>query len=97
MAITVYAGETVRVVNNFFDFDNIPKSPQLVRFKVYNRKYEVLLDVMLTEANKLDEGKYFYDYITPPESNQTYTVEFYGEIAGNPTIERQQIYTTFIK
>lgn len=95
--ITVLAGQTVRAVNTFYNFDGVPQDPQIVRFKIYDRRYNLLEDFTLTDGNKLDEGKYFYDYITPAEPNQRYIIEFYGEIAGNPTIERQQIYTTFLR
>lgn len=95
--ITVFAGEAVRVVNTFFNFDNTPQDPHLARFKVYDNKYGVLLDTVLSDSHKVSTGKYFYDYITPTQPNQQYIVEFYGEIAGNPTIVREKIYTTFLK
>jgi hypothetical protein len=95
--ITVIAGTAIRIINTFYNFKGEQQDPQIVRFKIYDRRYTLLEDFTLTDGNKLEEGKYFYDYITPTEPNQRFIVEFYGEIAGNPTIERQQIYTTFLR
>ncbi|MBO0962390.1 hypothetical protein J1P26_22060 [Neobacillus sp. MM2021_6] len=97
MNITVIAGTAIRAVNTFYNFDGKPQDPQLVKFKVYDRSYKLLEDYILSDANKLSEGKYFYDYATPDEPYKSIILEFYGEIAGNKTIERKQIITTFIK
>lgn len=93
----VLAGTTVRVVNIFTNFDGEPQDPQIVKFKVYDKKYALLTEVTLGEDNKIETGKYFYDYITPMEPKQKSILEFYGEISGNPTIERFQIDTIFVK
>lgn len=94
---TVIAGTSVRAVNTFHNFEGLAQDPDLVRFKVYDESYKLLDNYTLTDANKLSEGKYFYDYITPSEPYKTLILEFYGEIAGNPTIERMRISTTFMK
>jgi hypothetical protein len=95
--ISVIAGTAIRAVNTFYNFENTPQDPNVVKVKIYDRRYQMVGDYVLTDANKLSEGKYFYDYVTPTERNQKFIIEFYGEIAGNPTIERQQIFTTFLK
>lgn len=94
---TVVAGTAIRITNTFYNFDGVPQDPQIVRFRIYDRRYNLLEDFTLTDGNKLEEGKYFYDYITPSEPNQRYIIEFYGEIAGNPTIERETIFTAFLR
>lgn len=90
------AGSTVRIVNTFFNFDGKPQDPQLVKLKIYDRKYKVIQNINLSDGNKLETGKYFYDWKTPSEIKERYIIEFYGEISGNPTIERKQLVTKFI-
>ena len=97
MSQIVVSGTAIRVVNTFYNFDNQPQDPDVVKFRVYDSSYKQLGDYILTEENRISEGKYFYDYVTPSERNKTIILEFYGEISGNPTIERKQITTTFIK
>lgn len=93
----VIAGTTVRVINIFTNFEGTPQDPQIIKFKVYDRKYQLISEVTLGEDNKIETGKYFYDYITPIEPKQKHILEFYGEISNNPTIERFQIDTIFVK
>jgi hypothetical protein len=95
--MNVLAGQTVRVVNTFSNFEGNPQDPNLVKFKVYDKKYALLDEQILGDSNKLEEGKYFVDYVTPQDPNQKYILEFYGEISGNPTFEREVIYTSFVR
>lgn len=94
---TVLAGQTVRVINTFYNFEGAQHDPNLVKFKVYDKTYKLIDEHILSDANKLEEGKFFFDYITPQTPNQKYVLEFYGEISGNPTFEREVLYTTFVR
>jgi hypothetical protein len=97
MSITALSGSTVRAVNVFYNFEGNPMDPDLVKVRIYDRKYKMEQEFILSDGNKLQTGVYFFDYVTPTEPSQTKIIEFYGEISGNPSIERDTIYTTFIK
>jgi hypothetical protein len=97
MSVTVYAGSTVRITNNFYNFAGELTDPEIVKVKIYDRTYKLETEHILADGNKLATGKYFFDYHTPTEPSQKRIIEFYGEIAGNPTFERETIFTTFLR
>lgn len=88
-------GNTVRFECSFFDFDKTSVDPQLVKFIIYNNKYEIILENILADSNKIGVGDYFFDYITTKEIKKYY-YEWYGEINGTPSIKRGQFATKFI-
>lgn len=88
-------GNTVRFDCVFYDFDGVRIDPEVVKIVVYNSRYEVLLEEMMTTNNKKDTGEYFYDYITESKKQNIF-YEWYGEINGKPSLKRGQITTNFI-
>lgn len=95
--IEVLAGNTVRFTNTFYNFEQKPTDPNIIKIKVYDHTYKLIEEVNLGLNNRISDGKFFYDYHTPPEPDRAYIIEFYGEISGNPTFERELIKTTFLK
>jgi len=88
-------GNTIRFECSFFDYDKTRVNPQLVKFIIYNTKYEIVLETILGESNKVGIGSYFFDYITGKEIKK-YFYEWYGEIDGTPSLMRGQFATKFI-
>lgn len=97
MMIKVLSGNTIRFECTFYDFENSPVDPTEVKVIVYDKTYTRIVDVLLGEANKIDVGKYYYNFVVP-ESNSTtmYIFEFYGRINDAPAIAREQIMAEFI-
>lgn len=87
-------GNTIRLTCSFFGFDGKPANPQIVRVIIYDVLYKKIKEVTLTETNKIKDGEYYFDYIPTKEGRVYY--EWYGEIAGNPSIKRGTIEAKFI-
>lgn len=85
-------GSTVRLECTFYNFENEIIDPSLVRVKVYDYKYNVILDEIGT---KITTGKYLYDFVIPPKE-QKLIYEWYGEIDGKPSIKRAEFIAKFV-
>ena len=57
--------------------------------------YKKLNEYVLTSSNKIKTGEYYFDYI-PTKSGKVY-YEWYGEIAGKPSIKRDVLTAQFIQ
>ena len=88
-------GNTVRFSCTFLDFNGEKIDPSVVKMIIYNSIYEIMLEEVVTVANKQGIGEYFYDYITVGK-NYTLYYEWYGEINGKPSLKRGTITTNFI-
>jgi hypothetical protein len=88
-------GDTVRVYASFFDVNGNPKDPEIVKVKFYDYRYNLLEEFLISSSNKLAVGEYFFDYRTQNKEMRVY-YEWYGEIAGNPVIDRDGFRTKFI-
>lgn len=86
-------GNTIRLTCEFFDFDGIPKSPDDVKIRIYDYKYNVIDE--FNNATKTEEGKYYFDYVSETE-NKTYYYEWYGQLDGTPSLRRGSFITKFI-
>jgi hypothetical protein len=94
---TYQTGESIRLEATFNDLGNMPIDQDLVRFKVYDYKYNLINDFALdTVANKLSNGHYMFDYIAPTTPQRIY-YEWYGEKNGSPSIARGGFRTVFMK
>ena len=65
----VTKGDTVRLVVEFYDFDNNPIDPTNIYIIVENKQREQLLNIQLSAANRVlnpsglpEVGKYCYDF-----------------------------------
>lgn len=96
MSNTYLSGNTIRIKATFYDFDNQLVNPQIVKFILYDSKYNKIDEYMLSDSNRVGVGVYFYDYITQVEQkcNKIY-YEFYGEIGGKPSINRGEFLVKF--
>jgi hypothetical protein len=91
---TVYQhGTTVRFTCEFYDFDGLLKSPNIVKLKVYDNRYNLIFESL--NVTQVSEGKYQFDYV-PEEDNRVYYYEWYGELDGTPSLRRGSFITKFI-
>jgi len=89
-------GNTIRVQATFADFDGNATDPEVIKFITYDNKYTKLSEITLSSANKVDTGIYYYDYTIPNNVGKSYYYEFYGEIGGNPTLNRREFSAKFV-
>lgn len=91
-------GDTVRIKAKFTDFDGVNIDPDIVKLIIYNKNYTKLSEYVLTSANKIDTGIWYYDYTIPMEHIDRYFFyEFYGEIGGKPFINREGFKVEFVQ
>ena len=88
-------GNTNRLTTTFYNFDNEQVNPNLVKFFLKDSFGKVIKEEILGEENKLEIGKYFYDFIADKQGR--FIVEFYGEISGKPNVDRELIIVTLLK
>jgi hypothetical protein len=93
---TIQAGNTVTLSCNFTNFDGLVEDPQLVKLKFYDHRSEVIEEIVLGSANRIDTGQYKYYYTTPTTKNQKITYEWYAEYAGKPILKRDSFLVTFM-
>lgn len=86
-------GNTIRFKCEFFDFDNSKADPQIIKFIIYDERYNVVFQE--NGATRLSEGEYIFDYTTP-ERKGKYYYEWYGEVDGKPSIKRGEFKTDFV-
>lgn len=91
---TYQFGNTIRFEAQFFDFDGMPVDPEMIRLKIYNSKYVVVHDEPAAKVQGIT-GKYYYDYETEPKEQRLY-YEWYAEIGGKPSLERDEFVTRFL-
>lgn len=82
------AGTTVRLQCKFYDFDKNLIDPARVKLIIYDSKYTKINE--FENVVRVSEGTYQYDYVSESTDRRLY-YEFYGEIAGNPAINRQAL------
>lgn len=93
--VKTLTGNTVRLTCSFKDFKGEFTDPTTVKFIIYDNKYNIMSETILSDGNRESIGSYFYDYTTESERG-TWYFEFYGEISGNPAVQRGTIRTSFI-
>lgn len=95
MVDTIYlTGSTVRLTATFTDVEGAFKDPDLVKVIMYDFKFKKLDEFVIGEANRIGLGEYVFDYIAPLGEKKIY-FEFYGEIDGNPVLDRDSFTTKF--
>jgi hypothetical protein len=95
MENTYLTGNTVRLTGTFKDINGALRDPSFVKVILYNYRYEKIEEFILGTVNKVGTGVYAFDYRTPNDEMKIY-YEFYGEIEGNPAIQRSSFKTKFI-
>jgi hypothetical protein len=89
------SGSTIKLKCTFTNFEDNLIDPDVVKFIVYDYKFNKINEYILNSSNKISEGIYFYNFTTPNEESLIY-YEFKGEIQGTIAIERGSIRTKFI-
>jgi len=92
---TYLTGTTIRFIGEFRDFDGNLIDITFPKVTIYNQRYTVMEEHQLNDSNKLETGKYFFDYVSD-EKAQRIIYEFYGEIDGSPALDRKSFVTRFI-
>ena len=89
-------GNTIQVTATFYNFENTPTDPEVVKFKVYDARYKLKDEYVLTGVNRLAAGTYVYNY-TPVifGGNKLFYYEFYAEINGLPVLTRDSVQVKF--
>jgi hypothetical protein len=95
MSIKVQAGNTVRLYCKFYDYEGNLINPSFVKITFYDHEYKKTLEQVLDARYRADVGIYFYDFRTEFEEKR-YIYEFYGTIAGLPSIKRDDFITVFM-
>jgi hypothetical protein len=88
------AGNTIRLLCTFKDFNQANVDPDLVKVVIYDQKYN-MLQTITTNIIKSSVGNYYYDYTIPEDSRQKLYYEFYGMIGGVPSLKRDSFKTIF--
>lgn len=67
----VTKGDTVRLIVEFYDFNNNPIDPTDISIIIENKQREKLINILLDAGSKVlnsaglpEVGKYYYDYTT---------------------------------
>lgn len=90
------SGSTVRLIGEFFDFDGQPTDVLFLKVVIYDYKYNKLKEFTLNDSNKIETGKYFYDFVTDTTPKRV-IYEFRGELDSLPALDRRSFTTKFIK
>ena len=90
------AGNTVRLMCVFEDFDGNRVNPSSVKIILYDNKYQKLQESLLSSGYRIGTGEYVYNYITSSDSEQRIVYEWFGEINGLPSLKRSTFRTVFI-
>lgn len=85
-----FIGNTLRLEATFNDWDNqtLLTDPTLIKLVIYDIRFTKLAEYVLSEQNRLSLGKYYYFYT--PSSVGTYYYEWYADIDGMPSLDRNQ-------
>jgi hypothetical protein len=89
-------GNTIRLKCAFRDFDGLLKNPDIVKVKIYDQSYKQLSEFVLSQSNNSDTGNWFYDYVIPLDVRGKLYYEWYGEMAGSPSLKRDSFKVAFI-
>jgi hypothetical protein len=90
------AGNTIRLLCEFKDFDGLSRNPDMVKVRVYDQTYKVLYETSLSSENNTSVGNYFYDYTIPLDARGKLHYEWYGEMSGSPSLKRDSFKVSFL-
>ena len=93
---TYQRGDTIKLTCNFVNFDDIAIDPQEVKVTIYDTNQTLIIENILTIANKTDIGAYFYDYIADVDKDTRIIYEWLGTIEGEPSIKRGSFKIVFV-
>lgn len=88
-------GNTITLEAEFRDKANALIDPTIVKVIFYNADHKKLNEVVIPPEGRISLGKYFYNYVAPYGLSSV-VYEWYGEIAGFPSIGRSAISLNFL-
>jgi hypothetical protein len=95
VATLIQAGNTVRMTCDFYNATGVLANPTTVKVIFYDTRYVKLNEFTLTDVNRSETGKYFYDYTTD-NVEKRYIYEWQGIFDGYPSIIRGDFITNFM-
>lgn len=81
-------GNTVRLEAQFYDWEDQPVDPTLVKLIIYDYNHIKLDEISIPPSNRLDVGSYYYDYVFSQAG--VFVYEWYAEIDGKPSLRRNR-------
>jgi hypothetical protein len=96
-------GNTVRVLMEFRTFNGQLDNPTDIIFKDYDQNGKSIGEpVALSEVNRIEPGKYFYDYTIPVKKKKKNTkayivLEVSGILEGSSIVGRTKIDVEWVK
>lgn len=90
-----FSGDTVKLECEFKDYDGLEMHPDLVKLKIYDRKYNLIEEITNLPYDS-ENGVYFHYYTLPDGSSNTIIYEWYAEEGGMPTLIRQRMKYSFL-
>ncbi|USK86162.1 hypothetical protein [Peribacillus asahii] len=89
------SGDSIRLKVNFKDFAGKAVNPVSLTLTIYDTNQMQIEQFTLDDANKLDVGVYFYDYVPASELNE-FIFEFAGSVNNKPILARDTVKVKFI-
>jgi hypothetical protein len=87
-----FAGNTVRLMARFRDFDGNLSDATGIVLRIYDhRRNQIGADIAITASNRTSLGVYQYDYTIPSTATQAIIYEFSGMVGTLPSVGRGQI------
>lgn len=92
------AGDTIRLTCEFKDFSGVLADPSTINVKIYDETQKVVNTYTIDPiANKLETGKYFYDYTIPMDFvGKKVEYEWNAVISGVVSLNRSSFDVVFI-
>jgi len=91
-----FVGDTVRLQVHFKTFEGVYINPNTISLKIYDNAKNERESLIISDENKLDNGKYFYDYIIPDDISEYFIFEYRGLHNDKPILSRDMVRVKFI-
>ncbi|ADL07752.1 hypothetical protein [Thermosediminibacter oceani] len=78
-------GDTIRLYVEFRNFENEKIDPSNINLQILDEQGQEIENITIDSSNKLDVGKYFYDYVVPEGTGDLYFV--FSGICNNKPIK----------
>lgn len=87
------SGNTIRFEADFYDYSGVSYDPSHVMFILYDYRYNILSSDVLSDGNKIAQGKYFFEMALDKGS---YIYEWRAEKNGKLNLVRKRLAVRFI-
>lgn len=84
------ADSTVKIVGEFYNYEEQLIEPQNIKLIIYNEKWEKQEEFIMGLSNKIKDGSYFLEYLLPSRPQKLY-YEWNAIIDGSTSISRDTI------